>query len=105
MVATFTFKKGPTPTGLSAVAHPYSDTDIKLRGKIVGMIGSPSHMAGRPHWDVRLMVKKHATPDSPCDWKWVFLKGKHETEADARQWVKEKTAAILEQFDLAEMEP
>lgn len=95
MTSRPTFKKGPNPTGLYAVGHPYADTDIKMDGKVVGMLSAPSAF-GHDGWKVRLMVQR------PVDvqWRWVVLKVVHPTEKAARSWVREHWKAINEKFPL-----
>jgi hypothetical protein len=103
MMANFKFKKGKMPTGLSAIACPHADTDIKLNGAIVGMIAAPSRFGGDA-WQVRLVEKKEPTEADPCPWRWVFFKAAHETEAEAREWLKVNAATIVAKYDLASLD-
>jgi hypothetical protein len=102
MMAKFTFKKEPRETGLRSVGRPYPDTQIKLEGKRVGMIAAPSRFGGDA-WQVRLVQKLEPTEADPCPWRWIFFKTTHETEADAREWLRQNATAIVSKFDLASL--
>lgn len=86
---SLTFKKGETPTGLSSVGNSRPNTDIKVNKKKVGMIYSPSWRSEDWVWSVGFMVKKIIPDDNPnCDWKWIWLKKKFDTEPEAREYIK-----------------
>lgn len=102
-MSSFRFNKGPRQTGLSAIAHPYADTEIKLNGKRVGLIGAPSRFRGKG-WDVRFVVKQEPTDADPCPWRWAFLKGDYQTEKEARTWVIENAERIMTKLDLANLD-
>ncbi len=100
---TFRFKKGPRPTGLSAIAKPYPDTDIKRGGKRVGMISAPSRF-GHKNWRVLFVVKREPTETDPCDWRWARMRGDHETEQVARDWIMANADRILSELNLATLD-
>lgn len=103
MAKRFTFRKGPRPTGLGAIASPNADTSIKLEGMIVGKIYGPSRF-GYDKWRVSLMVKKPATEDEPADFRWALLKAAFDTEAEARAWVQTNEDALRAKYELYQSE-
>ncbi len=98
---TPTFKKHKRETGLSSVAHPNPDTDIKTPAGIVGTILAPSAFAGNGRWRIMLRIAKEATPDDPCEWRNALLKRDHESEPDAREFLKEKWGLITGLYTLS----
>lgn len=40
----FAFKKQPRETGLASVGNPHKCVDIKIKGKVCGLISAPSWM-------------------------------------------------------------
>lgn len=92
------FRRGPRPTGLSAVGNPYPDTDIKCGGQKVGYISGPTWQSKDHKWVVRFMVFKAdiMEDNNPnCSWKWVTLKQKFDSEREARDYVAMRWPAIL----------
>lgn len=100
-----TFKKHPQETGLAGIGHPNPLVDIKINKKVVGLIVGPSWKTPDNLWRVRFTVKKDHPDENPnCDWKWMQLKIKFETEADARTWAKENFKGISEKYTLHYLE-
>lgn len=102
------FKKGPKPTGLAAVGHPYAETSVlaKRGGGKVGIIIPPSatNLGGEREWKVGVMVETEPTPEAPCPWRWVFFKSRFGTEPQAREWLKQQWSAISLRFRIHEQE-
>lgn len=95
----FTFKKGPKPTGLSAVGTPHAQTEIRLSDKSVGWIEPPTHRVIRSAvWKVWLHVKNDE--DGNCPFKNIQLKRTFETEPDAREWLNSAFTDINAKFQL-----
>ena len=96
----FTFKKAPKPTGkLARVAYSETTTDIKLNGRIMGMIIPPNHY--RNAWIIQIALKKKKPDDNPnCAWKWQGLTATFEKEEAAREWVKHNLQDIIESNEL-----
>jgi hypothetical protein len=92
MNSKITFKRGPRPTGLYAVAHPHPDTDIKVGGKSVGQI---HRTADRSGWQVMVCVEGGGGNPN-CKWRNVTFKAWWETEELARAWVVSRLARALE---------
>jgi hypothetical protein len=95
----FTFKRGPRPTGLNAVAHPHPDSDILLNRMVVGHI---SHSRQDNMWAVRFMIEKPEHEN--CSWSWITMKARFEREEQARAWINEKESQIQQKFELHPME-
>jgi hypothetical protein len=97
-----TFKKHPRESGSWSIGHPNSDVDIKLDGKIIGIITGPAWNTP-DFWIVSIQVYKNdiMEDENPnCKWKWVrFTKG-FETENEAREYTKENIHAVLEKYKL-----
>jgi hypothetical protein len=101
----FTFKKHKRETGLRSVAHYWQNLDIKLKGKVVGMIYKESHLSVTdPKWRITLqivitadnMVKTASKEnDVRCGWRNVNLKSKFNEDTEAKAWVE---AGNLEAF-------
>lgn len=87
-----TFKKRPRETGLRAVGYPNRSVDIKLSGRMVGLIAAPNWQSKEHKWAIRLAVKC----DDGGGWKWVTVKSKFDTEDEAREWVQERNDSIIE---------
>jgi hypothetical protein len=93
----FTFKKHPRETGLASVAHFWQDSDIKLKGKKVGVVSRESHFGNDdPKWRVRIAVKVTAENrakisgsegDVKCGWKWIMFKAKFDKDELAKNWI------------------
>lgn len=84
-----TFKKEPKETGLRSVGHVDPNTNIKVGGKIIGIIEAP-YWATKDHkWEVRLAVEGSPVDNPNCSWHWVQVKERFDTEPLARKWVKE----------------
>lgn len=82
----FTFKKN-VPIGQFRSFEKFS-TDIKLNGKIVGLINEGD---GFNNWSVRLRLKD----ESALGWKWARLKARFESEAKAREFLNENFETLL----------
>lgn len=90
----FTFKKQPRATGLARVAERSTSTEIKIKGKAVGLIDVPLMFDDNVR--IRFMVKCDEHPG----WKWVKLKAGFDTESDARVMLNNKFDYIQANFDL-----
>ena len=88
-IKAVTFKKTPTPTGLSRVGHVLS-TEIKISKKECGIIYGPKLSQNKLHWTIAIAVKKTQPDDNPnCDWHWITLDPKFDLEEQARTWIKQ----------------
>ena len=79
----FTFKRQPRATGLAGVGNPWPSTDIKLRGKVVGVIAAPNWRSDSQLWTIRLMIESSLPPG----WYWKTIRQKFPTEEEAREYV------------------
>ncbi len=95
--AKFTFRRQPREIGLAAVAHPYPQVDIKLRGEIVGAIIPPNAYSKDSNWRVRFMV---VSEKEKCGWVWVAVKARFASEEEARAFVLENNARLQENLKL-----
>ena len=91
----FTFKKEPRETGLSAVAHPYPNTQIKLRGKEVGTIYAPNYTTADNKWSVSFMVPREPTDTDKRPFAWKRLKKRFDSEPEAREFVQANAAGLI----------
>lgn len=91
----FTFKKHKRETGLRAVGYPYTSSDIKLDGKVVGTLDAPSWQTPDGLWRIRLTVKKVATPEDPAEWKWIQLKFKSKEEEECRKFILDNVETLV----------
>lgn len=95
------FKKQPKETGLRAVGSPIPNTDIKLNGKRFGYLCAPTWQTKDGKWGVYFMAYKTEPDDNPnCDWRWLSAKDRFDSESDARQWMKDRIATIMQQHQL-----
>jgi len=93
------FKKHPKETGLQAVGYPYQSVDIKLNGKVVGVIHAPNWQS--EGWKVNFAVMKNKPDGNPnCDWKWIKLNKIFENEEDAREAIKNNIVYITNNYTL-----
>jgi hypothetical protein len=76
-MAKFTFKMH-RETGLRAVAYR-PNSDIKIKGVVVGSIREGT---------IRLMVKRERTEDDPAVFRWVTLKKRFSSDAEAREFLR-----------------
>lgn len=95
-MAKFTFKKHPRETGLASVAHPYPCVDVKMNGKVVGLITPPSAFGGDT-WRVRFMI---VAETERCGWAWATLKAHYASEQEARDYIMTHGARIQEKLCL-----
>jgi hypothetical protein len=86
----FTFRRLPRETGLASVGRPWPDTEIKLGGRDVGLICSPSWSSDGMAWRVCLRI---AAGES---WENKRLKAQFENEDAARAFLNEHFAALIE---------
>lgn len=90
-----TFKREPKETGLYAIGNSTPGVNIKYNKKWFGYITPPSWQ--HHGWDVSFMVYKDNIMEDKnpnCDWKWVYIKQKFETEEEARQYMKDHEKEI-----------
>jgi len=103
----FTFKKQPKETGLCAVGYYSQSVDIKLGGKICGIISAPNWQTKDNCYEIRLMVYKTETETDSnpnCNWKWITFKFKSESEQECRNFLKENYKVIVEKYTLRFMD-
>jgi hypothetical protein len=100
-----TFKREPRNTGLYAVGHPYTGSDIKFNGKVVGKIHAPDYTTKDNKWSVGFMVKKTEIDSNPnVDWKWIFFKTRFDSDELAREFVNKNIGVVLEKYTLHQEE-
>ena len=98
------FKKEPKETGLSAIARPNADTQIKADKLRCGRISPPNRFSNQGDlWFINLMVKQVPTEADPCDFRWITLKTKFPTEPESREYIKKYWTLICKNFDLYQM--
>lgn len=88
------FAKEPKETGLYAVGHPNSTTNIKINGKIAGSIVPPSWNSKHTNWVIRIAIEEDGT------WRWVQFKQQFETEPEGRKFVIDNISGILKKYKL-----
>lgn len=94
----FTFKKRPRSTGLAGIVQRTNETEIKHKGKLVGLIVVPRLFEDNVR--IRLMVKCEEHPG----WKWITLKAGFDDERHARETLNDRYAYILKTFPLHHQE-
>ena len=92
-------KKLPRLTFKKSKPGPYHQqtTNIKLDGSLVGTIYPPvSNWVRRdPKWSVMFMLEG-AEPSNPnCEWRWVRLKVRFDSEPEARKHIRDNLEKIL----------
>lgn len=89
-----TFRRQPRDTVLFRVGHSYSDVDIKIDGKICGVIYAES--CNRKKWEVWFMViKKDILEDKNPNCPWMNKPmAAFQTEEQARQAVPKLIARV-----------
>lgn len=95
----FTFKKD-NPVGRYR-SFELDHTEIKLKKKVVGHI---QESRGNHTYSVSFAIKKEITKKEPAPFKWVRLKARFKTEAEARVFVKKHEEQIQERYDLYQFE-
>lgn len=96
MAEKFTFKKEPQTTGLAGVGNPYPNTAIKHKKKEVGVIYAPTWQTKDDKWSISLMVlKKEDEEQGNCEWNWISLKARFDSEPEAREFLKEHVEGVL----------
>jgi hypothetical protein len=88
---SFTFKKQPKETGLSAVGNPYPDTDVKYHKKVVGYIAAPNWMSKSLIWKIRFRRKE----EKDGQFSWITIKQQFDSEPAAREWIKTNAEKII----------
>lgn len=73
-----TFKRHPKHTGLSSVGSSRPNVDIKVAGKVVGLIVAPNWPNKDGKWRIRIAVKRFE------GFKWVHAGVLYDTEEAAR---------------------
>lgn len=102
-MSKLSFKKQAPMTGRAAVGHPYPDTDIKSDGKVVGHIAAPNWQTKGNEWSVWFQILKDERNDDGndnCPWMNVRMKLRHDSEQDAREWIKNRWVQINERYTL-----
>lgn len=100
-----TFKKDKKETGLAGIVHPYPTTRIKLNKMEVGAIYPPTWQTPDHKWSVAIMVKTAEDAKYTSGWKWITFKARHDSEEQAREWVKNNWAKIEKLYTLRLTEP
>lgn len=97
-----TFKKTSLAPRLKAEGKAGPDTLIRLDGKAVGRIVSPSPVTGRSKWLIRFYVEPKGVTGGDS----VTLEAPRlfDTEPEARQWFRDNLAEMLSRYTFAEME-
>jgi len=107
-----TFKRQPKETGLSAIAYPWPNVDLKIRGKVFGYIGAPNWNCASnsaTKWTIHIAVikfsfggkdEKYDDNNPNCSWMWVNIKPQFDSEEDARTWITKNSQLIQDQFGL-----
>ena len=94
-----TFKKYPRETGLASVGNSQQSVNIKVDKKVVGIIHAPNWQTVDHKWSLSFSVIKDTPDDNPnCDWKWIFLKARFDTEEDARSFVIRNIDKLAEKY-------
>lgn len=90
------FKKHPRETGLASVGNSRQSVDIKVNKKVCGMINAPNWQTKDNKWSISIILKKEIDiiTDTNCDWVWVNVKIRFDTEEEARQYVKDNLENI-----------
>ena len=79
------FKRHAKETGLAAVGNSKPSVDIKLNGKVIGLIAAPNWASRDNLYHLQFMVIKPEPDDNPnCEWKWVYMKAAFALEEEAR---------------------
>ena len=100
---SFTFKKHPKETGLRAVGYSRQSLDIKVNGKVCGLISAPNWTTKDNKYTIRLTVFKEDIneDDNPnCVWRWVTLKFKSESEQECKDFLKSNYNNIVQKYNL-----
>jgi len=84
------FKKDKPETGLAAVGQLYPQTLIKGGGKEVGYIAPPTWQTKDNKWSIHIAVDRGDT------WEWRRIKKRFDTEPEAREFIKEHWAKIIQ---------
>jgi len=92
-----TFKKDKPLTGLMVVGNSYQGSDIKIDGRVCGYISAPNWQTEDNKFGIRFAIKEK---QENCDWKLITLKGRFDSDADARLFVKENIEKIMEKYTL-----
>ncbi len=91
----FTFKTKKSTGRFSAF---YSDQhQIKLNGKRIGSIDDAA-----PH-KIHFAINDE-TLKGNCKWKWVILKRENTSVNNAKAWLNEKIAVLVEKYNFHEFE-
>lgn len=93
-----TFKKANLAPRLKAEGKQGPDTLIKLDGKAVGRIISPSPVTGRSKWLVRFYV------DGRLAIEYLEAPRLFDSDAEARRWFKDNLDEMLSRYKFTEME-
>lgn len=94
MKTKFTFKTGK-PTGRYRSFFT-TNTDIKIKGKIVGLILGENFTIGF------MKIKEDIMEDGNknCPWKWVYLKKKSSSLEEAKEWLNSVSDNIVAKYNL-----
>ena len=95
----FTFKLHPRQTGLAAIGNSLQDCDVKLSGKVVGIIYAPTWQSKANEYLVRFTVKGGAE-GSKIDWKWITLSKRTGSMLEMKEWLNTMFEQIIEKYEL-----
>lgn len=93
------FKKDEPETGLRAIGNHGRGVTIKVNKKTMGYISAPNWQ--RDGWSIGIQIRKdekHTDNNPNCPWKWIYFKQKFDTEAEARQYIKDHISDLNERF-------
>lgn len=99
----FTFKKQPRPTGRAGIGYSNQSVDIKIDGKVCGIISAPNWSTKDNCYTIRLMTFKDdiMEDNNPnCSWKWITFKFKSESEQECREFLKSNYEIIVKKYNL-----
>lgn len=91
------FRRHKKETGLRGIGYPWPQVSIKVNGKEVGNIFPKTW--NTEYWRVGFTVKKLEPDDNPnCDWKWIWLKQKGNSEEEAREIAIKAIPILLQKY-------
>lgn len=93
------FKNHPKNTGLRAVGNPLSDTDIKIDGKICGLINAPNWRTQDHKYGIMMAVIKEKEDGNPNNnWKWIHCIKRFDTIDEAKEWCKQRIPLLADKY-------
>lgn len=102
----FTFKKQPKTAGRAGsagIGYTKESVDIKIGGKVCGIISAPNLATKDNNYTIRLMTIKDQLEEDGnhnCEWKWITFKFKSESEQECRDFLKNNYEIIVKKYNL-----